>query len=168
MKFGQHPRSSVIMPFVFLFAACVSLVLCQGAYGDSKKGEVDPCGGMTEDLAGEMLGVSAAELKKSADFKAPVTCRIQSKSNFLIGMSYSIYIEESPEKAAKELNKIKEGLAFLSEIEAMEGLGDEAFWAGNKRARRLVARKGNVLIDVMRPDDLAVQKRIVRLVFENM
>lgn len=155
------------MPFVF-FVLCLSLVLCRGAYGGSNKGELDPCGGMTEEIAGEILGVSPAELKKSAGFEAPVTCRIQSKSNFLIGMSYALYIEESPEKAAEELNKIKEGLAFLSEIEAMEDLGDEAFWAGNKRARRLVARKGNVLIDVMRPGDPAVQKRIVRLVFENM
>lgn len=129
--------------------------------------DFDPCLNFTAQKAAGLLDVPEEDLAViRGDSLMPNLCAFRSKSNFLKQLSFSAYQEASPETAQRELEKLKQGFTFLSEIEAVAGLGDEAFWAGNDRLKRMVARKGPLLIDVLNPKDFEQQKRLLQILLE--
>ena len=129
------------------------------------------------DQAAAILGVAAGDLNRRS-FKRPVSPEDQknktykispcgygyrSKSNFLKSISYTVYNYSRPQKARSVFDTMKGNFKTVAKVEAVQGLGDEAFWVNDPRFHRLVALKGTLMIDVVSPKELKLQKRIIRL-----
>ena len=138
------------------------------------------CGGVTLENAATLLDVSTDDLHKSSSdlmvspedlqnkiYKIhPYNCTIRSKSNFLKFITYVTYVYNDPGQARIEFNKMQKGFESISKVDVISDIGDEAFWAGDNRFQRMVAIKGDVVIDVLSPKDFKLQNRIIRLVLD--
>ena len=138
------------------------------------------CSSITLENAATMLMVSAADLQKSSrdlmvspeDLQKkiykipPYNCTIRSKSNFLKLITYVSYVFNDPGQARIEFNKMQKNYESLSKVDVVTDIGDEAFWVGDSRFQRMVAVKGDVVIDVLSPKDYNLQKQIIRLVLD--
>ena len=112
------------------------------------------------------LMVSPDDLQKKIYKIHPYNCTIRSKSNFLKFITYVTYVYNDPGQARIEFNKMQKGFESISKVDVVPDIGDEAFWAGDNRFQRMVAIKGDVVIDVLSPKDFNLQKRIIRLVLD--
>jgi hypothetical protein len=65
-----------------------------------------------------------------------------------------------------DFNKMRQNYETVSKVDAVPGIGDEAFWVGDSRFQRMVAIKGDVVIDVLSPKDFNLQKQIIHLVLD--
>ena len=59
---------------------------------------------------------------------------------------------------------MKNNFTTTSKVDAVSDLGNEAFWVGDKRFQRLVARQDNIVIDVLSPIDFNQQKKLIQLI----
>lgn len=114
------------------------------------------------------LMVSPEDVKNKTYKQPPLSCSIRSKSNFLKMITYVIYVFNEPSHTQVELRKMKEGFETVSEVEMINGTGEEAFWAGDKRFQRLVARKNNKLIDVLSPKEFESQADIMQMIMDKL
>ncbi len=114
------------------------------------------------------LMVSPEDVKNKTYKQPPLSCSIQSKSNFFKMITYITYVFNDPSHAQVELKKMKEGFKTVAEVEMIKGMGEEAFWVGDKRFQRLVARKNNKLIDVLNPKEFKFQTDIMQMIMENL
>jgi len=140
------------------------------------------CGAVPLENAAAMLNVPAADLVTSSNDLAvspedlqnevykypPYNCTIRAKSNFLASIAYVTYMYSDPVQARIEFNKMKEGFASVSKVDEVPDVGDEAFWAGDKRFQRLVVKKGEAVIDILNPEDFDLQKNIALLVLDHL
>jgi len=141
-------------------------------------GDTSRCMGLSLEEAGAILGVSSTDLvvegrdmmvspqdlEKGLYRKTPHTCTFRSQNDFLRFVSYITYVHSSKQQARLEWERMKEGFETVSAVDAVPGVGDEAFWAGDSRFRRMVAVKGAVVVDVLNPKDFDLQKRILKSV----
>jgi len=120
----------------------------------------------SNDLSINILGkmVSPDDIKAKTYKVPPCGYYYRSKTSFSKSISYTVYIYNDPRRALADYERIKGNFSTVSKVEAVPMLGDKAFWAGDDRFRRLVAIKGNLLIDVVRPGDLQRKREIVRMV----
>ena len=114
------------------------------------------------------LMVSPEDVKNKTYKQPPLSCSIQSKSNFLKMITYVTYVFNDPSQGQVELKKMKEGFEAVSEVEMIKDMGEEAFWAGDKRFQRLVARKDNKMIDVLSPKEFKFQADIMQMVMDKL
>ena len=114
------------------------------------------------------LMLSPEQLKKNIYKKHPCSCSIREKGNFLKIIAYRIYEYNKPRQAHMDFEQMKQGFASCSTVDVVPDLGDEAFWAGDKRFRRLVAVQKNVMIDVSNPSDFELNRKIIRLVLAGL
>jgi len=114
------------------------------------------------------LMVSPEDVKNKTYEQPPLSCSIQSKSNFFKMITYVIYVFNEPSHAQVELKKMRERFETVSEVEMIKGMGGEAFWAGDKRFQRLVARKNNKMIDVLRPKEFKLQVDIMQTIMDKL
>jgi hypothetical protein len=138
------------------------------------------CSGITLENAATILLVSPDDLHKTCrDFMVspddlqkkiykirPYNCTIRSKSNFLKLITYVTYVYNDPGQARIEFNKMQNGFESISKVDVVPDIGDKAFWAGDNRFQRMVAIKGDVVIDILSPKDFNLQKQIIRLVLD--
>ena len=122
----------------------------------------------TDDLqkSSRDLMVSPEDLQKKIYKIHPYHCTIRSKSNFLKLITYVTYVYNDPGKARIEFDKMQKNFESLSKVDVLPDIGDEAFWVGDNRFQRMVAIKGDVVIDVLSPKDFNLQKQIIRLVLD--
>ena len=130
--------------------------------------------------AAAILGVAAGDLnlrsfkqpvspddQKNKTYKVPpCSYGYRSKSDFLKSISYTVYDFSRPEKARSVFETMKGNFKTVAKVETVQGLGDEAFWVNDKRFHRLVSLKGGVMVDVLRPKKLELQKRVIQLLLE--
>ena len=114
------------------------------------------------------LMVSPEDVKNKTYKQPPLSCTIRSKSSFLKMITYVIYVFNDPSHAQEELKKIKEGFETVSEVEMIKGMGEEAFWAGDKRFQRLVARKNNKMVDILNPKEFKFQVDMMQMVMDKL
>jgi hypothetical protein len=140
------------------------------------------CRGITLENAAAILVVSADDLQKSSrnlvispeDLRKkiykiiPYNCTIRSKSNFLKLITYFTYVYNDPKQARLDFKKMQENYESISKVDAVPDIGDEAFWVGDIRFQRMVAIKGDTVIDVLSPKDFELQKQIIRLVLDKI
>ena len=112
--------------------------------------------------------VSPEDLQKKTYETLPYNCSIRSTSNFLKSIMYVTYVFNDPDLARKEFNKMREGYATISKVDAVPNSGDETFWAGDNRFQRMVAIQGNAVIDILAPKDFSQQKQILGLVLDRL
>lgn len=119
-----------------------------------------------DDLVVNILGqmVSPDDIKAKLYTVPPCSYNYRSKTSFLKSISYTVYIYNDLQRMFADYEKMKGNFSTVSKVDAVPGLGDKAFWVGDKRFRRLVAIKGNLLIDVIRPGDLKRKREIVQMV----
>ncbi|MBU0960338.1 MAG: hypothetical protein KKH60_02340, partial [Proteobacteria bacterium] len=143
--------------------------------------DTNRCSGITLEKAAIILGVSIDDIQISSsdlmispdDLKKniykihPYSCAVRSKSNFLKIINYVTYVHNNPDKARTEFNKIRKGFESISTVDVLADIGDEAFWAGDNRFERMIAIKGDVVIDVLSPKDFDLQKQIIQQVLNN-
>jgi hypothetical protein len=136
------------------------------------------CNGITLENAATILAVSTDDLQKSNtdimvspdDIKnktykiRPYNCAIRSKSNFLKGINYIIYVYNDLGQARFDFNKMRNNYAAISKVDVVPDIGDETFWVSDNRFQRMVSIKGDVVVDVLSPKEVDLQKQIVRLV----
>ena len=163
-----------------VFFLTVGLLCTNPTSMAAKTNDANRCGGITLENAATILAVSPDDLRKSSSpmmvspddlqkkiYKTPpYTCRIRSKSNFLKSIAYVTYVYNDPGQAFRDFKKMKEGFESASRVDVVPGIGDGAFWAGDKRFQRMVAMKGGIIIDVSAPTDPNLQKLVIRLVLD--
>ena len=122
-----------------------------------------PCGGMTKDVAAEILGVPAEQVEYSfSDQLNMCSYRV----NLIKSVNYAVYAEPNAVTAEAEMAKVVDGLTYLAACEPVAGIGDAAFYCGGDRADRLLARKGAVWIDVQTPSGQQAKKRVAEQVLK--
>jgi hypothetical protein len=112
--------------------------------------------------------VSPDDIQNKVYKYPPHNCAIRSTSDFLKSITYVTYAYNDPGQALKEFNQMKNGFATVSKVDDVPDTGDEVFWAGDDRFQRMVAIKGNVVVDVLSPKDFNLQKQIIDLVLEKI
>jgi len=75
-------------------------------------------------------------------------------------------VYNNPGKARIEFDKMQKNFESLSKVDVVPDIGDEAFWVGDNRFQRMVAIKGDIVIDVLSPKDFNLQKQIIRLILD--
>lgn len=128
---------------------------------------VDPCGGVSPAQAASILQIPLADVVGPAHLKT-FSCSYHSDKNSFASLDFNVYAAHSADAAGSKLKAMKEDLGFLSPSLAVAGLGDEAWYFPDSRARRLLVRKGTVWLDVTTPGDKASQMRIARIVVKNL
>ncbi|MCB2180802.1 MAG: hypothetical protein KQH63_02110 [Desulfobulbaceae bacterium] len=140
------------------------------------------CDSITLENAAAFLLVPAADLqKRSSDvmvspedmqkkiYKAPpYSCIISSKSNFLKSINYVTYEYSDPGKARAEFNTMQQNFGTVSKVDVVPGIGDTTFHVADNRFQRMVAIKGNVVIDVLNPKDFEIQKQIMQQILKGL
>ncbi len=172
MKFRRIQNVALgLMVFLFLFVGFVDQGFAAGKKDPACRYEIPL------KKAGTILNVPAADLdirsykqpvspddQKNKTYKVP-PCgySYRSKSDFLKSISYTVYDFSRPEKARSVFETMKGNFKTVAKVETVQGLGDAAFWVNDKRFHRFVCLKGGLMIDVLRPKELELQKRVVRL-----
>lgn len=128
---------------------------------------IGPCGGLTAVQAASILHVPSADVA-GPQHLSTFSCVYRSRKDFYTSMTFNVYVEPSAAQAQRKLDADKDGLAYLSPINAVDHLGDEAWRAPDSRVRRLLMRKRNVWLDVVTPGDQASQVRIAEIVSGNV
>ncbi len=133
--------------------------------------------GILLEEAAAVLGVAASDLSQRS-FKLPVSPEDQknktyevppcsysyrSKSNFFKSIHYTVYVYSRPGKARSVFETMKGNFKTVAKVEAIQGSGDTAFWVNDRRFHRFVVLKGRIMIDVVSPKDLTLQKKVVRI-----
>jgi len=161
---------------IILAGACVSLAACSSSSSSSSSSSpatseaeltTGPCGGLTLEQAAAIMHLAPADVKGPLH-QQEITCLYRSRKNFYDQLFFSVYVEPSAMVAAKKLNNWKEGMAFLSPVKAVDGLGDEAWYFPDHRVRRLIMRKGNVILEETAPHDKASQIQIAKIVLAHI
>ncbi len=126
-----------------------------------------PCGGLTAAQAAAILHVPPADVA-GPQHLSTFSCVYRSRQDFYTSLTYNVYVEPSAAQAVQELAAVRDGLANLSPIKAVDGLGDEAWRAPDSRVRRLLMRKDNVWLDVVTPGDEASQRKVASIVLAHI
>ncbi len=111
-------------------------------------------------------GVSPDDQKKKTYKIPPCSYRFRSKSNFLKSISYVVYVFRRSEKAHSVFQTMRNNFSTVAKVEAVESLGDEAFWVRDDRFHRLIAVRKNVMFDVVSPKDRRLQGQIIRILLK--
>jgi hypothetical protein len=152
--------------------ACWALLLaaCSSSTPPSTSSAVDtagPCGGLTPVQAASILHVPPADAA-GPQHLSTFSCVYRSRKDFYTSLTFNVYVEASADQARRKLAALKDGLADLSPIVAVDHLGDEAWRAPDSRVRRLLVRKDNVWLDVVTPGDEASQRKVARIVLAHI
>ena len=104
------------------------------------------------------------ENQKNRIYKVP-PCRYtyRSKTNFVKSISYTVYEYTRSGKAWSVFETMKDNFKTVAKVEMVPGLGEAAFWVNDKRFHRLVVLKDKIMMDVVSPKNLALQKQVVRV-----
>jgi hypothetical protein len=119
-------------------------------------------------MSNRELMVSPEKVKNKTYQQPPLSCSIRSKSNFLKTITYVIYVFNDPSRAQMELKEMKQGFEAVSKVEMINGMGDEAFWAGDRRFQRFVARKNNKMIDIVSPKEFKHQADTMKMIMDKL
>jgi hypothetical protein len=144
----------------------------------AKTDSTSRCNSITLENAATILVVSTDDLQKSntdimvspddiknKTFKMqPYNCAIRSKSNFLKGINYIIYVYNDLGQARIDFKKMQNSYAAISKVDVVPDIGDVTFWVSDNRFQRMVSIKGDIVVDVLSPKEFDLQKQIVRLV----
>jgi hypothetical protein len=112
------------------------------------------------DVAGHPLPVSPEDRQQHTYRIPPCSCTILSRSDFLESVAYTTYVFKDPGQAHSSLNEMKAGYETVFSVDDLSGIGEVAFLAGGSRFHRLIAMKEGVLVDVLAPKALEIQKQI--------
>lgn len=129
--------------------------------------KLGPCGGLDAAQAAAILHIPASAVTGPQQLRT-FSCIYRSRKDYYKSITFNVYVEKSAAVAQRNLDKLKDGLAVLSKIVAVGGLGDAAWRAPDSRVRRLLARKGAVWIDIVTPGDEASQVHIARIVLGHL
>lgn len=162
----------ITKPLVDILAvACLLLGACSQSAspstGSSPEAGVGPCGGLGVAQAASILHIPPNDVSGPQHLSS-FTCIYRSRKDFYTSLTYNVYVEPSAGQAARKLEALKEGLADLSPIQAVDHLGDEAWRAPDPRVRRLLMRKGNVWLDVVTPGDQSSQVAVAKIVLAHL
>ncbi len=156
------------------------LFLLRPAVGMGAKTAADRCTVPDLAAAAAILGVAPDSLQRSssdipvspADQQRqiyrvpPYACYFRVKNNFVKTISYQVYPYRDPRLARQEFARMRDNFATVARVDAVPGLGDQAFHVVDRRFRRLVAVKGGTLVDILSPGDFSRQQRVMRLVLQ--
>jgi hypothetical protein len=135
---------------------------------------VDQCGGLGDGEAAALLGIPVEELeKKVLGEMMDNACNITSSARPLGGTIGFVLREESSVAVAEAgFDGQKQDFAIVVTPEAVEDLGDAAAWFGSKGPvvlNRLLARKGNVWLDVIAaPGGVDGARKVAEAVLEKL
>ena len=151
-------------------------ILFVGARGlAAESGKTDCCSQMTAADAARILDISVDDLQTSSSdlmvspedqakkiYKVPpCRCSIRSRSNFLKSITYVIYVYNDAGQAGSEYGTMKNGFESVARVDIVPNIGEATFWVGDSRFQRMVALKGALVVDVLSPKELELQKQIM-------
>jgi hypothetical protein len=143
--------------------------------------KVKACAGFTPQTAATLLGVPAAGIvDQSSDLYEKLrSCSFVDPKNPKTQLTFSLRRDDSVEEAAEEMASFRDHLGVARQVlpgaegstkepaaQEIPGLGDEAVWT--RINGTLNVREGNVTIQVSRPEDREVQKKVVEKVLEGL
>jgi hypothetical protein len=128
---------------------------------------VGPCGGVKAADAAAILHIPASDVDGPHTSKV-FSCLYRSRKDAFTTLSFNVHTADTPAAAAQQLASEKDGFTYLSKIQPLDNLGDEAWRAPDPRVRRLLVRKGRVWLDVVTPGDEAAQRKVAQIVLEHV
>jgi hypothetical protein len=128
---------------------------------------VGPCGGVKAADAAAILHIPASDVDGPHTSKV-FSCLFRSRKDAFTTLSFNVYTADTPAAAAQDLASEKDGFTFLSKIQPLANLGDEAYRAPDPRVGRLLMRKGRVWLDVITPGDEASQRKVAEIVLAHL
>lgn len=151
---------------LLLLAACFSS--SSGSASSEVEATTGPCGGITLAQAAVILHLAPADVNGPLPQQENNACVYRSRKVFWKQVFFTIYVEPSSAVAKQKLENWKEGFAVLSPVNAVDGLGDEAWHFPDHRVGRLLMRKDNVVLDVLQPHDKATQIQMAKIVLAHI
>ncbi len=163
------------------WVAVLVAVICFGlGFSARGWGAGSCCQGLSLKAAARILKVKPADLTmtsrhlmvspddtKNGTYKAPpCDCAFRSRTDFLKSIHYVTYTYNDPARARATFRKMRSNFSTVSKVDKVPSLGDDAFYAGDSRFKRLVVLKGSLLIDIRSPRIFRSQKEIARFVLE--
>lgn len=139
------------------------------------------CAGFTPAKAAEILGVSAAEVTdNSRDQGALRFCAYRSQTDPSKGVSFTLGRRDSVQQAISSLQRERDAMGGAQGAidrvtkspssrpasEDVQGIGGEAFYSALNGA--IMLRVGNVLAQVIAPDEMALKKRVAEEVVRGL
>lgn len=156
---------SVLLGMIAILLISAPSVL-QAAHGRLKAAKVytldmTNCAGFTSADAAKILGLPASELVSRTNklYATAWTCSFMTADGH--GVSFSVSVAASAEKAAEDMEKMRNNLEIAGETAPFKGklpkgaysdimgIGDEAVWTDVNGS--LTVRKGNITVQVMSP-----------------
>ena len=173
---GMKRFETIVLGMVLLGLFCAVVL---PAIAANQKGHA--CSnGISLEKASAILGVAPGDISarsfpqmvspddtRNKTYKVPpCSYGYRSKSNLLKRISYTVYSFNSPERARGAFDTMKRNFSTAAKVERVSGLGDAAFHVADKRFHRLVAVRGTLLVDIINPADVKLQKRVMALVLK--
>lgn len=160
-------QSSAVVSWLLFSAILISLTGCGGTDPEEQSPSHDEsvgavavaCGGLTIESAAEVLAIEAEDVFERADPENAPSCSFASRSDPSKVVAYSVNTLASDADAQRFLESMTDALGRISAVETVDGLGDEAFRAPWASARRLLARKGHTVVDLIEPTDPNLQQQ---------
>lgn len=147
-----------------------------GASGKLYTLDMKNCAGFSTQDAATILGTSAANITPeiSSLYEGFWMCSYGAPNDYTNFISFSVGISKSAEEAADYMEQLQNNLGIAKEVIPGEdqstgpymmipGIGDEAFWTDVNGT--LNARKGNITLQVILPDDVEKQKEVAKKIF---
>lgn len=128
---------------------------------------VGPCGGVKAADAAAILHIPAADVDGPHSNKV-FSCLFRSRKDAFTTLSFNVHTAATAPAAARQLESERDGFKFLSKIQPLKDLGDEAYRAPDPRVGRLLMRKGRVWLDVVTPSSEAAQRKVAQIVLEHL
>ena len=109
----------------FLAALLAGLAACSPSSptASSSTMTAGPCGGLTAAQAASILRISTTDVA-GPQHLSTFSCVYRSRKDFYTSMTFNVYVEPSVAQAKQKLEALKEGLADLSPIKAVDHLGE--------------------------------------------
>lgn len=137
---------------------------------------IEACAGIDAAAAAEILGVAAADLTEFIGLEAETptlrTCGFRGRQNPMMAVGFYLQTLSSVEEAVARMESERENLRMAAgmigavtkdadeqaPVQPIDGLGDEAY--GTPVNNSLNMRVGNVIVQVVAPEDTDVKRRV--------
>ncbi len=164
----------MIFSSVFLVTLLCGTAMVQAGHGCCTEITKGDAAAILDIGPGQILSSPSVQLVSPEDTKnkvykwPPCRCSFRSKSNFSKAISYSVYVFNDAPKGLSTLDTMKKNFETVSDVEELEIPGCRAFRVKDDRFHRLVALKGNVLVDILNPPPVELQKKLAAMILESI
>lgn len=116
------------------------------------------CGGLDLAAAGELLGCKDVRIAAAIEEGTAVHCVMSCAGDEGQALGYSVESSPDADVASAVLEGMRRAVARTGPVQELSGVGEDA-WSAAGPVRRLGARAGTTIVEVIQPPDPDTQRR---------